>query len=56
MSMESVARYPFSLTVHLKNGSQLFLGRVIHLNGEWEMYITQVRISQITLQGLFHDI
>ena len=47
----SVARYPFSLTVHLKNGSQLFLDRAIHLNGEWEMCISQVCIpkSQITL-------
>ena len=47
----SVARHPFSLTVHLKNGSQLLLGRVIHLNGEWEMCITQLCIpkSQITL-------
>ena len=47
----SVARYPFSLTVHLKNGSQLFLDRAIHLNGEWEMCITQVCIpkSQITI-------
>ena len=47
----SVARYPFSLTVHLKNGSQLFLDRANHLNGEWEMCITQVCIpkSQITL-------
>ena len=47
----SVARYPFSLTVHLKNGSQLLLDRAIHVHGEWEMCITQVRIpkSQITL-------
>ena len=47
----SVARYPFSLTVHLKNGSQLLLDRAIHLNGEWEMCITQLCIpkSQITL-------
>ena len=47
----SVARYPFSLTVHLKNGSQLFLERAMHLNGEWEMCITQVCIpkSQITI-------
>ena len=47
----SVARYPFSLTVHLKNGSQLLLDRPIHLNGEWEMCITQLCIpkSQITL-------
>ena len=35
----SVARYPFLLTVHLKNGSQLFLDRAVHLNGEWEMCI-----------------
>ena len=51
MSTESVARYPFSLTVYLKNGSQLFLDRAIHLNGEWEMCITQVCIpkSQITI-------
>ena len=47
----SVARYPFSLTVHLKNGSQLLLDRAIHLNGEWEMCITQLCIpkSQVTL-------
>ena len=47
----SVARHPFSLTVHLKNGSQLLLDRAIHLNGEWEMCITQLCIpkSQITL-------
>ena len=47
----SVARYPFSSTVHFKNGSQLFLYRAIHLNGEWEMCITQVCIpkSQITI-------
>ena len=47
----SVARYPFSLTVHLKNGSQLLLDRAIHLHAEWEMCITQVCIpkSQITL-------
>ena len=51
MPTESVAIYPFSLTVHLKNGSQLFLDRAIHLNGEWEMCITHVCIpeSQITL-------
>ena len=49
--MMSVARYPFSLTIHLKRGSQLFLDRAIYLNGEWEMCITQVCIpkSQITL-------
>ena len=46
-----VARYPFYLTVHLKNGSQLFLELAIHLNGEWEMCITQVCIpkSKITI-------
>ena len=46
-----VARYPFSLTVPLKNGSQLFLDRAIHLNGEWKMCISQVCIpkGQITL-------
>ena len=38
----SVARYLFSLTVHLKNGSQLLLDCAIHLNGEWEMCITQL--------------
>ena len=47
----SVARYLFSLTVHLKNGSQLLLDQAIHLNGEWEMCITQLCIpkNQITL-------
>ena len=47
----SVARYPFSLTVHSKHRSQLFLDRAIYLNGKWEMCITQVCIpkSQITL-------
>ena len=47
----SVARYPFSLTVHLKNESQLFLDHTFHLNGEWEIFISQVCIpkSQITL-------
>ena len=38
--MMSVARYPFSLTVHLKNGSQLLLDHAVHLNGEWKMCIT----------------
>ena len=47
----SVVRYPFSLTVHLKIGSQLFLDHAIHLNGEWEMCIAQVCIpkSQVTI-------
>ena len=31
----SVARYPFSLTVHLKKGPQLFLDRAMHLNGTY---------------------
>ena len=48
-----VARYPFSLTVHLKNGSQLLLDRAIHLNGEWEMCTKKLNYS---LQGLFHDV
>ena len=49
--MMSVSRYPFSRTVHLKNGSQLLLDQAMHLNGEWEMCITQLCIpkSQITL-------
>ena len=45
----SVARYPFSLTVHLKNGSQLLLDRAIHLNGEWEMCITQLCMKKVKL-------
>ena len=51
MSPSPVARYPFSLTVHIKNGSPLFLDHAIRLNGEWEMSITQLCIpkSQITL-------
>ena len=53
----SIARYPFSLTVHLKNGSQLLLDRAIHLSGEWEMCITQLCIPKShSLQGLFHDV
>ena len=50
----SVARYPFSLTVHLKNGSQLLLDRAIHLNGEWEMCITQLCIPKSQI-ALFRD-
>ena len=51
MLSSPTARYPFSLIVHIKNGSQLFLDRAIHLNGEWEMSITKLCIpkSQITL-------
>ena len=51
MSTESVASFPFSPTIHLENGSQLFLDRAIHLNGEWEMCITQGCIPerQITI-------
>ena len=37
MSNETVARYPFSHTVHMKNGTPLYLDRAIHLNGDWEM-------------------
>ena len=37
MSNETVARYPFSLTVHMKNGTPLYLDRAIHVYGDWEM-------------------
>ena len=50
----TVARYPFSLTVHLKNGSQLLLDHAIHLNGEWEMCITQLCIPE-SQSTLFRD-
>ena len=49
-----VARYPFSLTVHLKIGSQLFLDCAIHLNGEWEMCISQVCLPE-SQNTLFRD-
>ena len=51
MSNESVARYPFSLTVHMKNGTPLYLDRAIHLNGDWEMCLSQLYLprSEITV-------
>ena len=42
----SVASYPFFLTVLLKNESELFLDRAIHLKGEWKMCITQFCIPK----------
>ena len=51
MSNETVARYPFSLTVHMKNGIPLYLDRAIHLNGDWEMCLSQLYLprSEITV-------
>ena len=51
MSNETFPRYPFSLTIHMKNGTPLFLERPIHLNGEWEMCLNQLYIpkSQISI-------
>ena len=51
MSNETVARYPFSLTVHIKNGIPLYLDRAIHLNGDWEMCLSQLYLprSEITV-------
>ena len=51
MSNETVARYPFSLTVHMKNGTPLYLERAIHLNGDWEMCLSQLYLprSEITV-------
>ena len=51
MSNETVARYPFSLTVHMKNGTPLYLDRAIHLNGDWEMCLSQLYLprSEITV-------
>ena len=51
MSNETVERYPFSLTVHMKNGIPLYLDRAIHLNGDWEMYLSQLYLprSEITV-------
>ena len=42
MSNETVARYPFSFTVHMKNGNPLYLDCAIHLNGDWEMCLSQL--------------
>ena len=51
MSNETVARYPFSLTVYMKNGTPLYLDRTIHLNGDWEMCLSQLYLpwSEITV-------
>ena len=51
MSNETVARYPFSLTVHMKNGTPLYLDRATHLNGDWEMCLSQLYLpmSEITV-------
>ena len=51
MSNETVARYPFSLTVHMKNGTPLYLDRAIYLNGDWEMCLSQLYLprSEITV-------
>ena len=51
MSNETVARYPFSLTVHMKNRTPLSLDRAIHLNGDWEMCPSQLYLprSEITV-------
>ena len=51
MSNETLARYPFSLTVHMKNGTPLYLERAIHLNGDWELCLSQLYLprSEITV-------
>ena len=49
MSNETVARYLFSLTVHMKNGSPLYLDRAIHLNGDWEMCLSQLYLPRSEL-------
>ena len=51
MSNETVARSPFSLTVHMKNGTPLYLDRAIHLTGDWEMCLSQLYLprSEITV-------
>ena len=51
MSNETVARYPFSLTVHMKNGTPLYLDRAVHLNGDWELCLSQLYLprSEITV-------
>ena len=53
MSKETVTRYSFSLTVHIKNGSPLHLDRAIHLNGNWEMCLSQLYLprSEITVSS-----
>ena len=51
MSNETFPRYPFSLTIHMKNGTPLFLECPIHLSREWEMCLNQLYIpkSQISI-------
>ena len=51
MSNGKVARYPFSLTVHMKNGTPFHLDHAIHLNGDWEMCLSQLYLprSEITV-------
>ena len=51
MPNETVVRYPFCLTVHMKNGSPLSLDRAIHLNEDWEMCRSQLYLprSEITV-------
>ena len=50
ISNETVARYPFSLTVHMKNGTPLYLDHAIHLNGDWEMCLSQLYLPRSELQ------
>ena len=51
MPNKTAARYPFSLTVHIKNGSPLYSDRAIDLNGDWEMCLGQLYLprSEITV-------
>ena len=51
MSNETVARYLFSLTVHMKNRTPLYLHYAIHLNGDWEMCLSQLYLprSEVTV-------
>ena len=51
MPNETVARYPSSLTVHMKNGSPLCLDCAIHLNRDREMCLSQLYLprSEITV-------
>ena len=51
MSNKTLARYPFSLTVHMKNGTPLYLECAIHLNGDWELCLSQLYLprSEITV-------
>ena len=51
MSNEAVARHLFSLTVHMRNGTPLYLDHAIHLNEDWEMCLSQLYLprSEITV-------